>query len=130
MPGLHKILCVDDEQDILDIAKLSLEAIGGFEVLTCTGSHRALEKFASFRPDLVLLDVMMPDLDGPAILAAIRQLEGGEAVPALFMTAKVQPAEKAAYLKMGAIGVISKPFDPMTLPEDIQALWSENHAAR
>jgi two-component system OmpR family response regulator len=118
---LKRILCVDDEEDILQVAKLSLEMVGGFEVSLCHGSRGAVTEASSYRPDLILLDVMMPEMDGPTTYARLR--EAGVETPVVFMTAKVQPSEVKHYLDLGAIGVVSKPFDPMTLPQQIQAMW-------
>ena len=125
---LAHVLCIDDEDDILQVAKLSLEMVGGLQVSLCRGSKQAVEEAARLRPDMILLDVMMPERDGPATLVALRADAATAAIPVVFMTAKVQPAEVAHYLSLGAVGVISKPFDPMTLPDQIKALWNKNHA--
>jgi two-component system OmpR family response regulator len=127
IPPLHRILCIDDEEDILQVAKLSLEMVGGFEASLCKGSRHAAEQVRLVRPDLLLLDVMMPEMDGPTTLAKLRGDASTAAVPVIFMTAKAQPSELQHYLDLGAIGVISKPFDPMTLSEQIQALWKKHH---
>jgi CheY-like chemotaxis protein len=119
---LKCILCVDDEEDILQVAKLSLEMVGGFEVFLCHGSRQALAEATSKHPDLILLDVMMPEMDGPTTFARLR--EAGVEIPVVFMTAKVQPAEVKHYIDLGAIGVVSKPFDPMTLSSQIQEMWN------
>jgi CheY-like chemotaxis protein len=121
---LQKILLVEDEPDIRAVAQLALEAVGGFTVRQCESGEAALAALAEFAPDLVLLDVMMPGMDGPTTLAALRALPQGGAVPVMFMTAKVQPAEIEGYRRLGAIGVISKPFDPMTLADTLRNLWS------
>ena len=122
-PALGHILCVDDEEDILQVAKLSLEAVGGFRASLCRGSAGAVEMARDLAPDLILLDVMMPDMDGPATLAKLRSAESVARIPVIFMTAKAQPGEIHRYLDLGSIGVISKPFDPMSLPGEIRALW-------
>ncbi|HEX2612661.1 MAG TPA: response regulator [Fibrobacteria bacterium] len=129
MPTLGHILCVDDEEDILQVAKLSLEAVGGFQVSLCRGSGEAVARAESLRPDLILLDVMMPEMDGPATLLKLRENPVTSPVPVAFMTAKAQPAEIRRYLGLGAIGVISKPFDPMTLSAEIRALWEKQREA-
>jgi two-component system OmpR family response regulator len=128
-PGaeLRRILFVEDDPDIQKVAKLALEAIGGFSVLTCDSGARALATLAEvpgFAPDLILLDVMMPGMDGPATLKALRQVPGAEAIPAVFMTARVQPTEIAGYRALGAVDVIAKPFDPMRLAETVRGIWS------
>lgn len=124
---LQRILYVEDEPDIQAIARLALEALGGFTVEVCSLGHEALEKGPGFSPDLILLDVMMPDMDGPGTLRALRELPALAAVPVIFMTAKVQPAEIAYYKSLGALDVLAKPFDPMQLSEQIRAIWQKAH---
>jgi len=120
---LQKILYVEDEKDIRTVACMALEMVGGFTVRACSTGGDAVNAFAEFGPDLVLLDVMMPELDGPATLARIRVLAGGEAIPVVFMTAKVQQHEVAGLKDLGALDVIAKPFDPMTLSASIRTIW-------
>jgi two-component system OmpR family response regulator len=122
---LQHVMCIDDEDDILQVAKLSLEMVGGLKVSLCRGSKQAVEEAVRLHPDLILLDVMMPERDGPATLEALRADSRSAATPVIFMTAKVQPAEVAHYRSLGAVGVVSKPFDPMTLPDQIKALWAK-----
>ena len=123
MPNLSRILYVEDEPDIQAVARLALEHIGGFTVEVCSSGHEALERATAFAPDLILLDVMMPGMDGPSTLSRLRELPALSAIPVIFMTAKVQPQEVASYRAMGALDVIAKPFDPMTLSDDIRAVW-------
>jgi len=123
MQALERILYAEDEADIQQIASLALEVVGGFTLKTCNSGVEALAEIESFEPQLLLFDVMMPDLDGPGALAIIRDLDAFKATPAIFMTAKVQPEEVQRYLAMGAIDVIAKPFDPMTLASQIQTIW-------
>jgi CheY-like chemotaxis protein len=120
---LERILMVEDESDIQVVARMALEAVGGFTVEVCSSGEEALRAFEAFRPDMVLLDVMMPGMDGPATLKAIRNLPGGGEVPIAFMTAKVMPGELAQFKELGALDVIAKPFDPMTLPGQVRAIW-------
>lgn len=122
-PNLQRILYVEDEPDIQAVARLALEAVGGFTVDIAGSGEAALARVADFRPDLLLLDVMMPGMDGPATLRALRALPGVANLPAIFMTARVQPHEVAELLAEGAIGVIAKPFDPMMLAVSIRQLW-------
>jgi two-component system OmpR family response regulator len=126
-PQLTRILYVEDDPDIQAVAKLALEAVGGFTVETCSSGQEALDKCAGFKPDLVLLDVMMPGMDGPTTFAALRAKPEGQSLPIAFMTAKVQPSEIGQYTDMGAIGVISKPFDPMALSDTVRGLWADHH---
>ncbi len=123
MNTLAKILYVEDEPDIQAIAKIALEVVGGFEVCICSSGNEALSAVQNFQPDMVLLDVMMPGMDGPATLKALKELPDINALPFVFMTAKVQPAEVEYFKSLGAIEVIPKPFDPMTLSEKVNAIW-------
>lgn len=121
---LQKILLVEDEPDIRAVAEIALESVGGFSVRLCADGAAALAALPEFAPDLVMLDVMMPGMDGPATLAELRKLPEGAAVPVIFMTAKVQQSEIEGYRKLGAAGVIAKPFDPMTLAERVREIWN------
>ena len=121
---LRKVLYVEDDADIRTIASLALEAVGGLTLQPCASGVEALERAAAFAPDLLLLDVMMPGMDGPTTLARLRELPQTREVPVIFMTAKVQATEVQHYKALGALGVISKPFDPMTLATEVQALWA------
>jgi len=121
--ALDKIMLVEDEEDIRAVAELALEAVGGFTLKACHSGADALENLDIFKPQLILLDVMMPTMDGPSTLRAIREKPGFANTPAVFMTAKVQPDEVKGYLALGAVDVIPKPFDPMTLSDRIREIW-------
>ena len=123
MAELKRILYVEDEPDIQAVAKLALEALGGFEVKVCSSGKEALESVVAFSPDLILLDVMMPGMDGPTTLKAMRGLPELTQTPVVFMTAKVQPQEILEYKNLGAVDVIPKPFDPMTLADNVKQIW-------
>lgn len=123
MSTLQRILYVEDEPDIQAVARLALEMLGGFTVKICSSGEEALSEAEAFAPDMILLDVMMPGMDGPGTLAALRALPSLAEVPAAFMTAKVQPAEVAHFKSLGARDVIPKPFDPMTLASQVRAIW-------
>lgn len=125
-PTLNRILHVEDEPDIQMIAKIALETIGGFTVHTCSSGQEALGAAPGFAPDCILLDVMMPGMDGPSTLKALRALPACADVPVIFMTAKVQPAELTHYKMLGALDVIAKPFDPMTLAATVRNIM-ERH---
>lgn len=114
-----RLLLVDDEPDIREIARLSLEHVGGWEVATAASGVEALELAAAERFDLVLLDVMMPELDGPGTLARLRESGAIDDTPVIFLTAKVQAADRRQLDALGAAGFIGKPFDPMRLPDEI-----------
>ena len=124
MSELKRILLVDDEPDIQAIAKLSLEKVGGFTSLICSSGQEAIDRIANFSPDLVLLDVMMPELDGPGTLKLLQQKELINGTPVVFFTAKALSSEVQQLKELGAAEVISKPFDPMTLPTQLKDIWS------
>jgi len=117
---IQKILLVDDSPEIQQIGRLCLTQIGGWEVCVASSGEAALEIAIAEAPDLVLLDVMMPRLDGPATLRALR--ERGVTAPVIFLTARAAPQEQERLLESGAIGVISKPFRPKSLPDEIRRL--------
>ena len=127
---LERILYVEDEPDIQAVARLALESLGGFTVEVCSSGKEAMEKIEACRPDLILLDVMMPGMDGPTTLAELRKLPSCKQTPVVFMTAKVQPQEVQHYLSLGAIDVIPKPFDPMTLPDKVRSIWEKRNDRR
>lgn len=121
---LARILYVEDEPDIRAVAQMALEAVGGFTVIACSSGSEALAAAPTAQADLLLLDVMMPGMDGPSTLKALRDMPATAATPVIFMTAKVQAAEVAVYKSLGALEVIPKPFDPMELSTQIQRIWA------
>lgn len=123
-----KILHVEDDLDIQEIAKLSLETIGGFEVLQCSSGKQALDQAIDFAPDLFLLDLMMPEMSGDTVLKHLREIPDFQNTPAIFMTARVQKDEIDGLKGLGAIEVILKPFDPMTLPDQIKSALSASQS--
>lgn len=125
--NLKRILLVEDDPDIQTITKFTLEAVGGFTVEVCGEGQCALDTSRTFNPDLILLDVMMPDLDGPEVLKQLRASRDMSQIPVIFMTAKVQPGEIAQFKQLGAVAVIPKPFDPMTLSDTIREIWNGSH---
>ncbi len=125
--SLQRILLVEDDPDIQAVARLALEAVGGFTVGICSSGKEALEEAVNFAPDLILLDVMMPVMDGPTTLKALRELLPLRDTPIIFMTAKVQTHEVESYKQLGAVDVISKPFDPMSLSSTIHSIWATYH---
>jgi two-component system OmpR family response regulator len=120
---LEKILYVEDDPDIRAVGLFALQGVGGMTVKACGSGAEALAAAADFAPQLLLLDVMMPKMDGPATLRALWALAATASTPAVFMTAKVQPKEVALYRQMGAIDVIAKPFDPMTLAAQVRTIY-------
>ena len=127
---LQKVMLVEDEHDIQMITSMALESIGGLTVGVCSSGREAIEKVVQFRPDLILLDVMMPGMDGPTTLRELRCLPEVQETPVVFLTAKVQTQEIEEYKQLGAIDVISKPFDPMTLPQILKDIYAEHTAHR
>ena len=126
--SLKRILYAEDEPLIQAVAKLALEKVGGFEVLICSSGAEALEKIGVFAPDLVLLDVVMAGLDGPATLERLRADPATAATPVVFLTANALPTEVAHYRALGALDVVAKPFNPMTLAAQIQRIWDKTPA--
>ena len=116
------ILVIDDEQDIRMVSRMSLERVGGWRVLEAESGARGLELAAAEQPDAILLDSMMPEMDGPATIERLKADEATKAIPVVFLTAKLQPSERQRYVDLGAEGVLAKPFDPMTLPDDVAGL--------
>ncbi|MEO6423423.1 MAG: response regulator [Candidatus Nitrotoga sp.] len=127
MDKLTRILYVEDEPDIQTVARLALEALGGFTLGVCSSGKEALQRAPGFEPQLFLLDVMMPDMDGPSTLIMLRAIPQFANTPVIFMTAKIQPDEVANYKKLGVVDVIPKPFDPMTLASAVKDIWERCH---
>lgn len=125
---LTRILHADDESDIRAVSHLALETIGGFTVALCSSGAEALDRAPSFLPQLFLLDVVMPGMSGPDTLQALRKLPQFAATPAIFLTSNVQPDEMAHYRNIGALEVIPKPLDPLTLSARILEIWDKHHA--
>ena len=127
MEPLRRILHVDDETDIRDVVALTLETIAGYKVESCESGTEALEKAIAFTHDLILLDIMMPGMDGPTTLQALRKNPQTASIPVVFVTAKVQPGDVSRYLELGALGVIVKPFGAKALCEHIQNYWAKHN---
>jgi len=124
MNKLERIMHIEDDPSIQEVARVALEIVGGFTVKSCESGAEGLAEAPGFAPQLVLLDVMMPGMDGPQTLTELQKLPSMAGVPVVFMTAKAQTQEVSAYHELGAAGVIIKPFDPMTLPEQITDIWN------
>ena len=121
------ILIIDDEDDIREVAQLSLETVGNWEVVTARSGQEGLAKAAAARPDAILLDVMMPDMDGPTTFQQLLNTSAIRHIPVILMTAKVQASDRRRFASLGVKGVIAKPFDPLTLAEQVtEALgWNQ-----
>ena len=119
---ITKIMIVDDDEDICTVVELAARRVGGWDVVVAASGQEALAKARSERPDVILLDAMMPVLDGPATLVKLREEPSTATIPVIFLTAKVQRREVERYMVLGAIGVIRKPFDAMTLPDEVRRI--------
>jgi CheY-like chemotaxis protein len=122
-----RILIVDDEEDIREVAELTLEAVGGWEVSTASSGSEGLLLAAAEQPDAILLDVMMPEMDGVATFQKLQANPVTQKIPVILLTAKVQSAERRQFTELGVTGIIAKPFDPMTLTNQVAAAlgWSD-----
>jgi len=123
MTALQNVLVVEDNPQVRMIVKLSLEKVGRLNVRVCSTGEEALEAANTFAPQLILLDVMMPGMDGPAVLKRLRQLPETLGIPVIFLTAKTTADELRELRELGAVDVIAKPFDPMTLHQQIKDIW-------
>lgn len=121
---LQKILYVEDDSSIAEVVQMTLADFGGYEVLHCDRGQKALDAVADFSPDLIVMDVMMPSMDGPTTFKKMQAIDEAQHIPVIFMTAKAQSHEQKGYLALGARGVLMKPFDPMTLCNQIEDLWA------
>jgi CheY-like chemotaxis protein len=120
---LEKVLIVDDEDDIRVIAEISLRSVGGLETVVASSGADGIRRARDEQPDLILLDVMMPGMDGMQTLERLRADDTTASIPVIFMTARVQKHEADAYLDLGAIGVLAKPFNPMELASEVRQLF-------
>jgi len=127
MPGrpLQKICYVEDDVDIQRIVRLSLERIGKMQVEIVGDPTAAIDAMLAFRPDLVMLDWMMPVLDGPALFKQMKQRPETSALPVIFITAKAAQRDLDELLGLGAAGTISKPFSPKDLPDQLRRIWAK-----
>jgi len=126
--ALQRILLADDEPDILEIARIALENVGGYEVAACGSGAEFLRLLPSFNPDLVIIDALMPDVSGLEVLGEMRRTAGYENIPAIFLTGLVLDRDLRNLRASGAADVITKPFDPMTLPQRVDDIWKAIHA--
>lgn len=122
MPIIKNVLMVDDDAAIRRVAEISLSRIGKLNVMLASSGAQALEILETFLPDAILLDVMMPGMDGPGVFKAIRANPAFENIPVIYMTAKAQKHEVQNYFESGISGVIIKPFDPVTLPLEVNSI--------
>jgi CheY-like chemotaxis protein len=116
------ILLVDDEDDIREVAQMSLEMTAGWEVHTAPSGADGLRMAAELKPDAILLDVMMPGMDGPATARALKAAPETAGIPVILLTAKVQAADRRRFDDLGVAGILAKPFDPMSLAEEVRGV--------
>jgi CheY-like chemotaxis protein len=121
---LNRICYVEDDEDIQRIVRMSLERVGKMTVEVVTDSGAAIERMKAFKPDLVMLDWMMPGMDGPTLFRRMREVPETSALPVVFITAKASQRELESLRELGAVGTISKPFSPKDLPEQLRAIWA------
>lgn len=124
---LQTLLYVDDEPDIREVVQMALGLAENLRVHVCDSGEQALATMPALKPDLVVLDVMMPGMDGPTTMSRMRADPALAGIPVVFMTAKAMPQEIMRFRELGAIGVIAKPFDPMRLSEQVFTLWETEH---
>ncbi|GHF36335.1 response regulator [Seohaeicola zhoushanensis] len=127
---LKRILHADDDPDIREIVQMSLDFFGDFELLQFPDGASAFEAFQDFKPQLLLLDYMMPGMTGPELWQNIAKVEGYDRIPAIFLTAKAEASVSEVLMLKGAAAVILKPFTPDTLVKEIQSIWESWNAKR
>ena len=125
-PRLEKVLLVEDNSDIRTIVRMALQKFGGLEVRACESGAQALAAMTDFAPQLVLLDVMMPDMDGPTVLRRMRERSATAGIAVIFLTAKTTAQEIEALRSLGALDVIAKPFDPVGLHQNVKRIWESS----
>lgn len=132
MAGKRRILIIDDEEDIRQVAAMSLEAVAGWDVLLANSGSQGIERASVAQPDAILLDVMMPEMDGPTTFLKLRAATSTAHIPVLLLTAKVQGADQRRFAGLGVAAVLFKPFDPLTLARQISSVlgWEESAKAR
>jgi CheY-like chemotaxis protein len=118
----HKILIIDDEADIREVAALSLETMAGWEVMVASSGAQGLARAASYQPDAILLDVMMPGMDGPTTFKELRKNPATAHIPVLLLTAKVQASDQHLFANLDVAAVLVKPFDPLTLANQVSTV--------
>lgn len=119
---MKTVLLVDDEDDIREVAQMSLEVTAGWQIEGANCGTAGIEKAKEIKPDAILLDVMMPDMDGPTTFQQMQQIPELDSIPVILMTAKVQASDLQHFESIGVAGVIPKPFDPMSLAEKVKEI--------
>ncbi|MDP4946272.1 MAG: response regulator [Alishewanella sp.] len=126
---LEKIMHVEDDESIRMIVEMALVELSEFTLCSCERGLEALKLLGQFKPDLILLDSVMPAMDGLQTLKELRNMPNGQHIPVVFMTARIQQAEKQQYLNSGAVAVIEKPFDPSLLGDELDAIYRQFRSA-
>ena len=126
--ALSRVLYIEDERDLQTVGRMALEKVGGFTVHICASGAEALEQAPGFAPQMILLDVMMPGMDGPTTFLKLRELPEIAEVPIVFITANAEEHEVSRYMELGALAVILKPFDALTLPKRLSELWEQQRS--
>ena len=121
---LRRISVVEDDRDICAIVQLALEEVGGFEVQVCNSGSEAIDKVPDFEPDIIIMDFMMPGMNGIETMTSLKSIPGVADTPVIFMTARVQTRDVEEYKTIGIAGVITKPFDPMSLADNVREIWA------
>jgi DNA-binding response OmpR family regulator len=122
----HRILIIDDEEDIREVAALSLETVAGWDVMVASSGAQGLARAIEYQPDAILLDVMMPGMDGPSTFRELRKNPATARIPVLLLTAKVQASDQRRFADLGVDAVLFKPFDPLTLSTRIAGVLGWN----
>ncbi len=130
MAQIQSVLLVDDDRDIRAIAQICLEEVGGLSTSVAAGGREAIRAARSGLPDVILLDMTMPELDGLGTLELLLADPTTADIPVIFMTARVQARDLSRYIDAGAVGVIAKPFDPMTIADEVRAIVGERASTR
>lgn len=123
--NISSVLLIDDEDDIREIGEFALADVGGLRVAVASSGQEGLHLAMRERPDVILLDVMMPGLDGPGTLERLRSNEMTAQIPVIFLTARVRPADRERLMNLGALAVLAKPFDPETIAQEVRAILHE-----
>lgn len=125
MKELKKILYAEDEPDVQMVVEITVQTMSNYDIKICSNGKLLLDVVEEYNPDLILLDVMMPEMDGPTTFKHLKENENTKNIPVIFMTAKAQTHEVETFMKIGAVGVITKPFDPVQLCLDIEKIWND-----
>jgi CheY-like chemotaxis protein len=129
---IPRILVIDDEADIREVTALTLETVAGWQVILAPSGAKGIERASLEQPDAILLDVMMPDIDGPTTFRILKKNGSTSHIPVLLLTAKVQGADRRQLDALGAAAILAKPFDPLTLADQISGVlgWGDASACR